>query len=585
MTAPLSPPTRPSAFLTSALCAGVLLSLGCAASTSPSPEKDPAPTSKPTVAAAPACPSEGTWEVVSTDTSFHKLWRDDEGTVWGLGTLNGARGLYRLEGETWTVALDMSDRSMQREMDPTILFGSGDRVVMATRSVASSAYQRVVPPEIPEIAEDRCDHGVWLREDDRWRPAGVMSIPATGSEARVASFVIMYPFKPRGGPGSAPPVADETSLATHLAEMKTILEAHNEEARLQREEEAMYAEEYGEEEPYVDPMERFAIHDGEARDPMRELLDLPPFEAVGGGMFEQRAGTWRGQWSDTFESALFAAKPGDMVGPSREGDRVIVARVEETDSRTLRPGTCGDLWWYDGWQAPSGAAYIGASVAGKDTYPLGRVARIEGDEIRFMPDSCGITPLGSPENPYGSGRLCALIFDVWGATESDIFAVGNAGHIIHYDGAQWTPLKATGWDPPTRDLNAIWGVPGSGVFAVGSEGSIVQGQHKGDLAVASTPTEARLLEVWGRSATDVFAVGEAGTILHYDGDAWSQEPSGTDLDLNAIVGLDECDALAASRRGVLLRRRSGSTPAADEGLEEAPSIEADREVNDEDPTG
>ena len=566
MTASLSrPPTSP-AFLTSSMCAGVLLSLGCAASTSPSPAKDPAPASDPTVAAAPVCPSEGTWEVVSTDTSFHKLWRDDGGTVWGLGTHNGARGLYRLEGETWSVALDMSDRSMQREMDPTILFGSGDRLVMATRSVASNVYERVVPPEIPKVAEDRCDHGLWLRDDDRWRPAGVMSIPATGPNARVASFAIMYPFNPRGGPDSAPPVADETALATHLYEMETILEARNEETRLQREEEAMYAEESGEEEPYVDPMERFAIGDGEERDPMEELLDLPPFEAVGGGMFEQRQGTWRGQWSDTFEAALFAAQPGDMVGPSREGDRVVVARVEHTENRRLRPGTCADLWWYDGWQAPSGVTYIGGSVAGKDTYPLGHVARIEGDEIRFMPDSCGITPLGSPGDSfrwYGSGRLCAPIFDVWGATESDIFAVGDSGHMIHYDGSGWTPLKTKGWTVPTNDLNAVWGVTGGGgVFAVGSEGSIVQGRHKGDLALVPTPTEARLLEVWGRSASDVFAVGEGGTILHFDGDAWTQEPSGTDLELNAVVGLDGCDALAASERGVLLRRRSGSNGEA-----------------------
>ena len=101
--------------------------------------------------------------------------------------------------------------------------------------------------------------------------------------------------------------------------------------------------------------------------------------------------------------------------------------------------------------------------------------------------------------------------------------------------------------------------------------------------VASTPTEARLLEVWGRSATDVFAVGERGTILHFDGNAWTQEASGTDLELNAVVGVDACDTLAASRRGVLLRRRSGSKPATDAEVAGTVSKTDDGSAEDEAP--
>ena len=575
MTHVASPSRTISAILSSSLCAGVVLSLGCAASTSTSTANEPAPSAEPPVAAAPACPSEGTWEVVSTDTSFHKLWRDDEGVVWALGTRGETRGLHRLDGETWSTSLDMSDSNGLGRMNPTILFGSGTQMVMAMRSVSGGSSQPVTPPEIPDVAEDRCGHGVWLRDDNGWRPAAITSTPATGPDARVATYLVMYPFSSSGRPGSTPPVKDEAALAPHIDAMRQLVDAHNEEMRLQREEDALYADDDEGHNAGFDPY-RWG-----GRDPMEEMRDLPTVKAVGGGMFEARMGAAVG--SDNFESAIFAAQPGDMVGPSLEGNRLVIARVEETGSRKIGPDSCGEVWWHGGWQSPDGVAYIGGSISGGSTYPLGRVARIEGDEIRFMPNSCGITRLGNPERTYGSGQLCALIFDVWGATEDDIFAVGNAGHIIPHDGVEWTPLKASGWETPTQDLNAIWGATGGGVFAVGSAGSIVQGQHKGDLTLVPTPTQARLLEVWGRSASDVFAVGEGGTILHYDGDTWNLEPSGTELELNTVVGLDECDALAASRRGVLLRRRSGPTPPADVSAREASSRGGDGEVTDEDP--
>jgi hypothetical protein len=71
---------------------------------------------------------------------------------------------------------------------------------------------------------------------------------------------------------------------------------------------------------------------------------------------------------------------------------------------------------------------------------------------------------------------------IWGAAADDVFAVGDGGTILHYDGADWRPM-ASGIG---ENLEAIWGVSG----------------------------------------TDVFAVGTGGTILHYDGVDWNPMPSG-----------------------------------------------------------
>jgi len=63
------------------------------------------------------------------------------------------------------------------------------------------------------------------------------------------------------------------------------------------------------------------------------------------------------------------------------------------------------------------------------------------------------------------------------AGPSDVFAVGDLGLILHYDGAAWHPM-------------------------------------------ASGTTKV-LLDVWGRSSHDVYASGRGGVMLHFDGSSWS----------------------------------------------------------------
>ncbi|MBA3393458.1 MAG: hypothetical protein H0T89_12485 [Deltaproteobacteria bacterium] len=67
--------------------------------------------------------------------------------------------------------------------------------------------------------------------------------------------------------------------------------------------------------------------------------------------------------------------------------------------------------------------------------------------------------------------------DSWGASASDVWAVGEGGRIAHFDGTAWTPI--------------------------------------------TSPTPADLYDVTGTSATDLWATG-IGTVLHYDGTSWTQ---------------------------------------------------------------
>jgi hypothetical protein len=58
---------------------------------------------------------------------------------------------------------------------------------------------------------------------------------------------------------------------------------------------------------------------------------------------------------------------------------------------------------------------------------------------------------------------------VWGGADDDVYAVGEAGGIHHYDGASWSPMTS----PLSSNLSAVHGTATS-VFAVGDSGTILR---------------------------------------------------------------------------------------------------------------
>ncbi|MEZ4655765.1 MAG: hypothetical protein R3E12_19810 [Candidatus Eisenbacteria bacterium] len=74
------------------------------------------------------------------------------------------------------------------------------------------------------------------------------------------------------------------------------------------------------------------------------------------------------------------------------------------------------------------------------------------------------------------------LWGVWeGSGVDDVFAVGNAGVIVHFDGTSWNVMPAE-----TQDV---------------------------------------LRGVWGTAPDNVYAAGDFGTVLHFDGVDWSTAPN------------------------------------------------------------
>lgn len=87
-------------------------------------------------------------------------------------------------------------------------------------------------------------------------------------------------------------------------------------------------------------------------------------------------------------------------------------------------------------------------------------------------------------------RTNVTLRDVWGSSASDVFAVGDNGTILHFNGLRW--------------------------------------------ATMSSPTTETLRGVSGTATDNVYAAGDNGTALHYDGSSWTALDPQTSNDLGPV---------------------------------------------------
>jgi HEAT repeat protein len=132
---------------------------------------------------------------------------------------------------------------------------------------------------------------------------------------------------------------------------------------------------------------------------------------------------------------------------------------------------------------------------------------------------------------------------VWGTSPDRVYAVGRRGTIVRYNGRKWVSENSN-----TRlDLNAIWGLDDNRIFAVGDGGEILRYDGRRwrsmDSGVAS-----ELTDVWGTARDHVFACGNDGVIVHFDGRRWTQMYTGTTDSFRAVGGVSDTQVFAATEK-------------------------------------
>ncbi len=142
---------------------------------------------------------------------------------------------------------------------------------------------------------------------------------------------------------------------------------------------------------------------------------------------------------------------------------------------------------------------------------------------------------------------------VWAAGPTDVFAVGERGLVLRFNGKEWKVQRAgviTSSSGPFPVLRAIWGTSATSIYVVGNTPPMhFNGKQWQAIKTGDTHTHA---DVWGTSDTDVFVVGEAGTILHFDGTSWNKQKSGTTTTLLGVWGTGSSDVWAVGWFGTIL---------------------------------
>lgn len=114
-------------------------------------------------------------------------------------------------------------------------------------------------------------------------------------------------------------------------------------------------------------------------------------------------------------------------------------------------------------------------------------------------------------NPQGND-----LNSVWVIAANDVWAVGDFGTLIHWNGTKWSGE----FGGSAAHLNGVWASGSNDVWAVGELGTIVRWNGTAWTRVPSG-VDFTLTSVWGSGPGDVWAVGEHGSMLHWNGTAWA----------------------------------------------------------------
>ena len=166
-------------------------------------------------------------------------------------------------------------------------------------------------------------------------------------------------------------------------------------------------------------------------------------------------------------------------------------------------------------------------------------------DTAFVGDDAGaihmIDTIATTIRQPGGPAITAL----FGFAVDDVYAGDDAGAVLHWDGAQWTPVMQVGTGP----VRSIWGhVPGE-LWAVGrafarlSAGS--WSQLTDDQALADN-----VIGIWGTSMQDVWGVTDSLRLKHYDGLRWTEHWD-SPIEFQGIWGSSATDLHVCGGQGTI----------------------------------
>lgn len=164
---------------------------------------------------------------------------------------------------------------------------------------------------------------------------------------------------------------------------------------------------------------------------------------------------------------------------------------------------------------------------------------------RYDGTSVAAKDLGDFDTPARSYSLRG----VWGSSASNVFAVGDSGVVLRYNGTTWTRMTT----PTTAQLTDVWGSGASDVYATTASGQLIRFNGSAWSLVSAVQAPGALWGVWGTAANNVYAVGDGGMVYRYDGASWQRIRLATRAALYAVGGTGASNVFVGGADGALYR--------------------------------
>ena len=289
----------------------------------------------------------------------------------------------------------------------------------------------------------------------------------------------------------------------------------------------------------LDKLESNCHHD------LMDIIALPTGEALVVGDF----GTIMTS-ADDFTKALapppLAADASPWQPMAVPSKHQLWGIIEGVDGSCYACGEAGTVWHLalgsETWQAlpaPSDLAVHCLWDSGQGLFAAGQLGCI----YRFG---------GSEWTLHYELHLDVTILGMWGTGPDCIYAVGDEGLILHFDGLRWQRMPSG----TQSALYGLWGLERDRLLAPGDFGLMLR-YNGSEWTEFNVGTESFLYSVWGDSLTNIYAVGLSGTLAHFNGQRWQQMATRLREDLLSVSGSLAAGAYAVGTRGCVLRLENG----------------------------
>ncbi|MCP4691612.1 MAG: hypothetical protein GY859_26435 [Desulfobacterales bacterium] len=278
------------------------------------------------------------------------------------------------------------------------------------------------------------------------------------------------------------------------------------------------------------------------------VVGTPAVDGEGSFRFSIISGNESNAFDIDHDSGVITVRDAGLLDSENESDYLLMVQASggapettyDIEVKIVPPARGWNVQWQN--PLPTGNVLTAAWVEAPGSfYAVGEAGAI----IHFAGESAYPMKSGTVKNLRDiSGRIMG------GHAGPELFVAGESGRILYYnvdDGEKWSVMDSG----VTEDLNGIWAAPdGTNVFAVGNAGTTLR--YDGERWTGKTFKSGQpLYDVAGLSNKNLFAVGAGGAILHYNGKTWASMASGVSEDLMGVWA-SESDVFAAGVGGVIL---------------------------------